>query len=71
MNMKATLQYYTIMKTSSAKQFSRTSKIMQVISDVLHSPEVHVPSSEDECYYECLTQIKVLPESKINTYLIC
>ena len=36
---------------------------MQVISDVLHNPEVHVPSSEDECNNESLTQNKVLPES--------
>ena len=39
---------------------------MQVISDVLHNPEVHVPSSEDECINESLTQNKVLPESKHN-----
>ena len=39
---------------------------MQVISDVLHNPEVHVPSCEDECINECLTQNKVLPESKDN-----
>ena len=39
---------------------------MQVISDVLHNPEVHVPSSEDECNNESLTQNKVLPESKHN-----
>ena len=39
---------------------------MQVITDVLHNPEVHVPSSEDECNNESLTQNKVLPESKHN-----
>ena len=39
---------------------------MQVISDVLHNPEVHVPSSEDKCINESLTQNKVLPESKHN-----
>ena len=44
---------------------------MQVISDVLHNPEVHVPSSEDECNNESLTQNKVLPESKHNVDLIC
>ena len=44
---------------------------MQVISDVLHNPEVHVPSSEDECNNESLTQNKVLPESKHNANLIC
>ena len=44
---------------------------MQVISDVLHNLEVHVPSSEDECNNESLTQNKVLPESKHNAYLIC
>ncbi len=44
---------------------------MQVISDELHNPEVHVPSSEDECNNESLTQNKVLPESKHNAYLIC
>ena len=51
---------------SSAKQFSRTSKEMQVITDVLHNPEVHVPSSEDKCINESLTQNKVLPEFKDN-----
>ena len=69
--MKATLQYYTTMKTSSAKQFSRTAKIMQVIYGALHNLEVHVQSSEDECNNESLTQKKVLPESKHNVYLIC
>ena len=44
---------------------------MQVISDVLHNQEVHVPHSEDECNNESLTQNKVLPESKHNAYLIC
>ena len=44
---------------------------MQVIYDVLHNPEVHVPSSEDESNNESLTQNKVLPESKHNAYLIC
>ena len=39
---------------------------MQVISDVLHNPEIHVPSSEDKCINESLTQNKVLPESKRN-----
>ena len=39
---------------------------MQVISDVLHNPEVHIPSSEDKCINESLTQNKVLPESKNN-----
>ena len=39
---------------------------MRVISYVLHNPEVHVPSSEDECNTESLTQNKVLPESKHN-----
>ena len=44
---------------------------MQVIYDVLHNPEVHVSSSEDECNNKSLTQHKVLPESKHNVYLIC
>ena len=39
---------------------------MQVISDVLHNPEVYIPSSEDKCINESLTQNKVLPESKRN-----
>ena len=39
---------------------------MQVISAVLHNLEVHVPSSEDECINESLTQNKVLPKSKHN-----
>ena len=39
---------------------------MQVISDVLHNPEIHVPSSEDKCINESLTQNKVLPESMHN-----
>ena len=39
---------------------------MQVISDELHNPEVHVPSSEDECNNGSLTQNKVLAESKHN-----
>ena len=43
---------------------------MQVISYELHNPEVHVPSSEDECNNESLTQNKVLPESNHNVYLI-
>ena len=39
---------------------------MQVITDVFHNPEVHVPSSEDKCINESLTQNKVLAESKHN-----
>ena len=39
---------------------------MQVISDVLHNPEIRVQSSEDECNNESLIQNKVLPESKHN-----
>jgi len=34
-------------------------------------PEVHVPSSEDECNNESLTQNKVLPEFEHNVCLIC
>jgi len=44
---------------------------MQVISDVLHNLEVHVPPSEDDCNNESLTQNKVLPESMHNVDLIC
>ncbi len=39
---------------------------MQVISDVLHNSEVHVPSFDDECNNESLTQNKVLAESEHN-----